>query len=1545
MKNLVILLVCCLAMFPNPVNSQEVTIGKENHFIDVFQKDQKYSYTQAIYKQEWIHAGGTINKIAYSLGSSEGPVYQVAIYMGHTSKEAFEDGIFNEDWVPFENLIKVYEGTLTFPTTAGWFEINLQTPFSYNNTDNLVIAIDRNSSDPKQVFPNGSLIDYDQSFTGTSGPDDSDPVNPIHTGSPSMFSPNIKLSGNLTISPYLYVYMPEKTVSTTPGSQISFDIETNQPDFEVSSSQPWLSFTKDIVNKKITGTVLGSTDNLTDWEQTSTILITSPGTVNDTAYLDKLRFEPKILVPEGQYFTDYDNDGDLDIAGNSMDIVRNDGNDIFTAVYNPEFAMHSYASYRADYADYDNDGDLDFLYKADSINIFRNDNNGKYTKMQVFSDLQIDRSTSTATPWCDYDNDGDLDLLLTGFNRLNVPKIYLYQNEGNDLFINTNIDFKALHKGSLEWVDYNSDGYADLMLAGSDMNGSVTTNLFKNEGNGKFTLIPADFPQLFNGRFSWGDYDADGDQDLIIGGSRNFQGHDASTGEHKIFRNDGNDQFTEISANLQLFLSCISKWIDFDNDGDLDIVTFGYIENYYSKTLLIYYENRGNDQFTELFRTEYMERIVPISISLGNYDNDGDVDLLLLRNWVSYCTLYRNNYNNTNNKPLPPSIFGVKREGTKTILYWNSGSDAETPSKALQYNIRVGSSPGKSDIIHPHADLSTGFITMPDLINCRDTFRILEDMPLGTYYYSIQSIDNMLTGSEFSSEQTFTVKEPYSIIEPGILPLEYGSFAVGDYDNDGDYDFVRTGKVVWWAAAPYTKLFTNNGDSTFSDSGIDLIQVDGSAAWGDYDNDNDLDLLIRGTTELNNHKGVIYRNDGKGVFTDIGFNDILYAKAVWADFDNDGDLDIIKGNRIFKNFGNDSLGFFKDIIMDGHPVTLALTDYDKDNDLDILTLAANTELFRNETEGYIRTNDKFYNTFRDIQASGEIDWSDFNNDDYPDLIITGQDTLFTKRTLIYRNNGNGSFIQTDPDIRAVIQGSVLSGDYNGDGNSDIVIAGVSSEILLTVYENDGYEKFKDGYTYFPDNYGTAILAWIDYNNDGYLDIISNYNVLFSNNSNTVKLPPEAPKNLQTEILGFDVNFSWEKPSEDSHFSYNLRVGTTPGGTEVVSPMADVVTGKRLILDKGNARLNTGWTIKDLKAAQTYYWSVQSVDASYRGGAWAPEKSFTMQTVYPDFAADTACNGLPTSFTDMSVSPLGDITNWKWDFGDGSNSLIQNPKHTFLDPGEYSVTLAVKKDSLTFSRTKTILVKASPKAGFTSNSIAQNRTLVTFANTSDTGNIAVTKWLWDFGDGLSFTGRDPQPHGYSDNGLNKVSLVIESENGCSDTVSAVLNICNETLEKPAIISRGPNVWYLQCSIENAKLYRWYLNDKLISDAKGYFYLANQKMGTYKVEISDKGECYIPSDEIKIPTGITGIEDSDPFEGVKIYPNPTPGMFTIEMDNNIFGELVIDIYNQTGSKALNIKFEKTTEHFQTQIDLSGQSKGMYLINLTIDKFKTVKKVLVE
>jgi hypothetical protein len=211
-----------------------------------------------------------------------------------------------------------------------------------------------------------------------------------------------------------------------------------------------------------------------------------------------------------------------------------------------------------------------------------------------------------------------------------------------------------------------------------------------------------------------------------------------------------------------------------------------------------------------------------------------------------------------------------------------------------------------------------------------------------------------------------------------------------------------------------------------------------------------------------------------------------------------------------------------------------------------------------------------------------------------------------------------------------------------------------------------------------------------------------------------------------------------------------------------------------------------------------------------------------------------------------------------------------------------------------------------------------------------------------------------------NGISQVGATLPSYEGFHTagdyTVETDLNGCKSLSdklnldyasgpEKPYIYVQGPTIWYLACSNSTATKYKWYCNDKLIEGADKYYYVANRKMGNYQVSIANELGCYTRSDIVTIPTGATGINDIDPFEGMKIYPNPTPGLFTIEMDNEIFGELLISIITEQGKDILSIKFEKTTEHFSSQVDLNGQSKGIYLINILIEKYSAIRKVIVE
>ncbi len=106
-----------------------------------------YTYSQSIFLQSELNiAGQQINRLYYYWNGAEEATYSNnwTIYMGHTTNTSFASGT---SWIPLSNLTPVFTGEVALPATAGWIEILLTSPFAYNNTDNLVIAVDENEDD------------------------------------------------------------------------------------------------------------------------------------------------------------------------------------------------------------------------------------------------------------------------------------------------------------------------------------------------------------------------------------------------------------------------------------------------------------------------------------------------------------------------------------------------------------------------------------------------------------------------------------------------------------------------------------------------------------------------------------------------------------------------------------------------------------------------------------------------------------------------------------------------------------------------------------------------------------------------------------------------------------------------------------------------------------------------------------------------------------------------------------------------------------------------------------------------------------------------------------------------------------------------------------------------------------------------------------------------------------------------------------------------------------------------------------------------------
>jgi len=170
------------------------------------------------------------------------------------------------------------------------------------------------------------------------------------------------------------------------------------------------------------------------------------------------------------------------------------------------------------------------------------------------------------------------------------------------------------------------------------------------------------------------------------------------------------------------------------------------------------------------------------------------------------------------------------------------------------------------------------------------------------------------------------------------------------------------------------------------------------------------------------------------------------------------------------------------------------------------------------------------------------------------------------------------------------------------------------------------------------------------------------------------------------------------------------------------------------------------------------------------------KNIVVQTApVANFSSTQVCLGTTTDFTDSSsITGGGSIVTYQWDFGDGSNSTVQNPTNLYNNDSVFNVSLTVTSDSGCIdSVVLQVQVFDVPIAGFTATDMCLNDT-VFFSSTSIIGNGVITSWSWDFGDGNTSTTENPW-HLYSTDGIYSVSLIVTSGNSCSDTIIQPLQI--------------------------------------------------------------------------------------------------------------------------------------------------------------------------
>jgi len=452
------------------------------------------------------------------------------------------------------------------------------------------------------------------------------------------------------------------------------------------------------------------------------------------------KYLPETMGPGGA-FLDYDNDGWQDILLiNSMNWPEKKGAKSFPALYHNNqdgtftdvtraagISVEMYGLGCA-VADYDNDGLVDIYITAVGPNkLFRNLGGGKFADVTSKAGVG-DPGFSTSAAWFDYDKDGKLDLFVANYVEWSIetdvectldgtnksyctPQKYkgqsstLYRNRGNGTFENAtqraglnDPTSKAL---GVALLDYNGDGNMDLFVA----NDTEPNKLYKNNGNGTFTdealtagvaFSEAGTPRAGMG-VDAGDYDGSGKPGIVIG---NFTSESMA-----LYRNEGNGLFTDeargsgIGGMSEQSLTFATFFFDYDLDGLLDILAVnGHVSDDIQKVQpkVRYaqaphlFRNRGKKKFEEVTgkvgRT-LNRAIVGRGAAYGDYDNDGDLDLLVLAN-NGPARLYRNDNANQNDLLRIKTVGNQSnRDGIGTKVTLKSGNNLK-----LWNVVRTGSS-------------------------------------------------------------------------------------------------------------------------------------------------------------------------------------------------------------------------------------------------------------------------------------------------------------------------------------------------------------------------------------------------------------------------------------------------------------------------------------------------------------------------------------------------------------------------------------------------------------------------------------------------------------------------------------------------------------------------------------------------------------------------------------------------------------------------------------------------------------------------------------
>ncbi len=950
----------------------------------------------------------------------------------------------------------------------------------------------------------------------------------------------------------------------------------------------------------------------------------------------------------------------------------------------------------AEWADFDQDGDSDLALATGNGTIVYVNRNG------LLAEVWRTESRSPDVAWVDIIlGDNQLELLANA----TPPTFYQLVNSGFE-------PFATLPQSSSPWrvalADYDGDG--DIDVASAPLFDACLVELYAQQSEGVFQYDgclrqSSNVGDQLMYDLSWGYYDSDNRPDLAVSLVDFISTLELS--QVGVFVNQSSNGTRRFST-LQTIANNISvnqAWGDYDQDGNMDLAT---ADSVFEQVRI--YGNRGGSMTQTLTITNPFVQ----AVNWTDFDQDGDLELAAVSSTTSDMSIIDNLTTGSPTLRAYPT-------GQQGVNFWrisSSDADGDGDLDTIVVNDRqsvVFNNFGLQMTVVPDAFVSQGGLT-PSYDDPASSVAWGDydgDGDLDLLYGAAANLEGGALGTALleNVNLSFRSRAQFS----GLGPRDVG-FA--DFNNDRLLDIGLTDREG---------IDIYSVENTTSPINIIDFAESNSLAWGDYNDDGNLDLLVGGES-----RNAVYKGTGTGLETSPiwqSANEYDSRSVAWGDYNRDRFLDFAVGNfdgptEIYCNNRDDTFTLAWQLTRFGQGTTaVAWGDYDADGDPDLAVgnTTTNNLILQNQLcdEDNVDCSTGLPFQFRNVSCTDAINF---------ELLALNDRTVQVPKV------------------------SLAWGDAENDGDLDLAVGNYGlQDWVITIEEYaDGSDFFFDRNWVSTNAYSTTGVAWGDYDGDGDLDLATSSedanNVIYRNNYiNQAKLLPNNPPAVTIDRPGttsggyfYSVGNEYlsgaTSPTvtivyritdidgdgiKHTDFEYSVNGGTqwfvaTPATTPTTSITPDLLGDAltflwdaqtdRAISDNALFRITVLPAMGPVSADDTVsaYQIPQQQQANVRGIS-QPFRVRGITCVWPDNPQIVRVSPLGTTIPLSATAQFqGNVSagsgqlSFQWVFGDGITQTGQIIQRTFSRNNAETVRLSVTSEECPIA--KQVYIDSTVKVG-------------------------------------------------------------------------------------------------------------------------------------------------------------------------------------------------------------------------------------------------------